>query len=64
MAKSKPPRRKMQRLRQVYGDVKTPGKPKWMWVARLITIILLSIFMLIAIAGIMIKYYRFISNHK
>lgn len=63
MAKSKPPRRKMQRLKPVYGGVKTPGKPKWMRVTKVITIILLSILMLLAIVGIAIKYYRLVSKH-
>jgi hypothetical protein len=60
MAKSKSSTRK----KPVFSKIKDPVKPKWMRITRLITIILLSFFMLMVIAGYMIKYYRLISNHK
>jgi hypothetical protein len=64
MAKLRPSRGKKYRQKPVYGKLKSSAKPKWMWVTRLITIILLSILMLMAIAVIMINYYRSLSNHK
>ncbi|OQP60199.1 hypothetical protein A3860_34545 [Niastella vici] len=59
MAKSKSSTRKPA----IYSKVKDPVKPKWMRVIRFIMLILLTIFILMAIAGIMIKYYRDISKH-
>jgi len=59
MAKSKSSTRK----KPVYSKIKDPVKPKWMRVAKVITMILLGILMLMAIAGIMIKYYRLVSKH-
>jgi len=60
MTKSKSSTRK----KPVYSKIKDPVKPKWMRVTKVITMILLGILMLMAIAGIIIKYYRLISNHK
>jgi hypothetical protein len=60
MAKSKSSTRK----KPVYSKIKDPVKPKWMRVTKLITMILLGIIMLMAIAGIMIRYYRLVSTHK
>jgi len=59
MAKSKSSTRK----KPVYSKKKDPVKPKWMRVTKVITMILLGILMLMAIAGIMIKYYRLVSKH-
>jgi hypothetical protein len=59
MATSKPPTRK----KIVYSKIKDPVKPKWMRVAKSITIIVLSIVMLLAMAGMVLKYYHLISNH-
>jgi hypothetical protein len=62
MARSRTSRRKKYSPKPVYNK-KTPAKPKWMRVTKTITIIVLSILMLMAIAGIMIKYYRLVSKH-
>lgn len=59
MTKSKSSTRK----KPVYSKTKDPVKPKWMRVTKVITMILLGILMLMAIAGIMIKYYRLVSKH-
>lgn len=64
MARSRPSRRKKFRRSSVNSKIKDPIKPKWMRVAKIITMTTLSIIMVLAIAGIMIKYYRLISNHK
>lgn len=45
------------------GKIWNKKKPLWMRITKLITVILLSIMLLMAIAGIMIKYYRLI-NYK
>ncbi len=60
MAKSKSSTRK----KPIYNKIKDPVKPKWMRVTKVITMILPGTLMLMAIAGIMIKYYRLISTHK
>lgn len=60
MAKSK----SSTRGKAVYNKIKDPVKPKWMRVTRLVTMILLYSILLVIIAGIMISYYRRISNHK
>lgn len=60
MAKSKSSTRK----KPIYSKIKNPVKPKWMRVTKVIAMILLGILMLMAIAGIVIKYYRLISTHK
>ncbi len=52
------------RRQLVYSKTKSPVKPMWMRVVKVIAMVLLGIFMLMAIAGIIIKYYRLISNHK
>jgi len=59
MAKSKLSTRKIP----VYSKIKDTVKPRWMRITKVITMILLGILMLMAIAGIMIKYYRIISKH-
>ena len=59
MTKSKSSTRK----KPVYSKIKDPVKPKWMRVIKIITMILLGIIMLMAIAGIAIKYYRLVSKH-
>jgi len=46
----------------VYSKIKNPVKPKWMRITKVITIILASSLMLLAIAGMIIKYYRLISK--
>ena len=46
-----------------YSKIKRPVKPKWMRVTKVIAIIVMSALMLLAIAGIMIKYYRLVSKH-
>lgn len=61
MATSKPPTRKKK---IVYSKIKDPVKPKWMRVAKSITLVVLSIVLLLAMAGILLKYYHLISNHK
>ena len=45
------------------GKIWNKKKPRWMRITKLITVILLSIVLLMAIAGIMIKYYRLV-NYK
>jgi len=45
------------------GKIWDKKKPLWMRITKLIAVILLSIVMLMAIAGIVIKYYRLI-NYK
>jgi hypothetical protein len=45
------------------GKIWNKKKPLWMRITKLITVILLSIVLLMAIAGIIIKYYRLI-NYK
>jgi flagellar basal body-associated protein FliL len=59
MAKRK---KSIARSKPVYSKIKDPVKPLWMRVTKIITMILLGILMLMAIAGIMIKYYRFVSK--
>ncbi len=59
MAKSKSATRK----KPVYSKIKSPVKPKWMQITKGISIFLLSILLLLAIAGIIIKYYRLVSKH-
>jgi membrane protein YdbS with pleckstrin-like domain len=61
MAKNK---KSSTRKKTVYSKIKDPVKPKWMRVAKVITMILLGILLLMAIAGIIIRYYHHISNHK
>jgi hypothetical protein len=51
------------RKKAVYSKIKDPVKPKWMRVTKIITMIVLGIMMLMAIAGIVIKYYRLVSKH-
>ncbi len=53
----------MARSKPVYSKIKDPVKPKWMRVTKIITMIVLGIIMLMAIAGIIIKYYRLVSKH-
>ena len=60
MTKSKSSTRK----KPIYSKIKDPVKPKWMRVTKVITMVLLGIVILMAIAGIMIKYYRLMSTHK
>jgi len=64
MAKSRPSCRKKKRSPISYGKIKNPAKPMWMRITKTITIIVLSAILLLAIAGIMIKYYLLVSNHK
>lgn len=56
-------RKSSTRRKTVYSKIKDPVKPKWMRVIKVITMILLGIIMLMAIAGIAIKYYRLVSKH-
>ena len=51
------------RKKTIYSKIKDPVKPKWMRVIKIITMIVLGIIMLMAIAGIAIKYYRLVSKH-
>ena len=51
------------RKNSTYSKIKDPVKPKWMRVTKVITMILLGIIMLMAIAGIAIRYYRLVSKH-
>ncbi|GAB2653809.1 hypothetical protein GCM10027036_03920 [Flavihumibacter cheonanensis] len=60
MAKNK---KSSTRRKTVYSKIKDPVKPKWMRVIKIITMILFGIIMLMAIAGIAIKYYRLVSKH-
>ncbi|ASZ09608.1 hypothetical protein CK934_00755 [Chitinophaga sp. MD30] len=46
----------------VYSRIKNPVKPRWMRITKVISIILLSILMLLAIAGMVIKYYRLVTQ--
>lgn len=59
MAKSKSSAHK----NPVYSKIKDPVKPGWMRVIKIVTIILVSILMLFAIAGAILKYYRLVSKH-
>lgn len=61
MATSKSPTRKKK---IVNSKIKEPVKPKWMRIAKSITIVVLSIVLLLAMTGIVLKYYHLISNHK
>ncbi|WP_431217098.1 hypothetical protein ACQ86N_22670 [Puia sp. P3] len=58
MASSKSSTRK----KPVYSKIKAPVKPRWMRIVKNISLILLSIVMLMAIAGIVITYYRLVSK--
>lgn len=60
MAMSRPPTRKK---RIVNSKIKTPAKPKWMRVVKSISIVVFSIVLLLAMVGIVLKYYHLISNH-
>jgi len=51
------------RKRPVDSKTKRPVKPKWMQVIRVIMIILGSILMLLAIAAMIIQYYRLVAKH-
>ena len=51
------------RKQPVYSKIKDPVKPKWMRVTKIFGITFLIILMLLAIAGIVIKYYRLASKH-
>jgi hypothetical protein len=51
------------RSKPTYSKIKDPVKPKWMRVTKIITMIVLGIIMLMAIAGIIIKYYRLVSKY-
>lgn len=59
MTKSKSSTRK----KPVYSKIIDPVKPKWMRVTKVITMILPGILMLMAIAGIIIKYYHHMSSY-
>lgn len=60
MATSKPPTRKKK---IVNSKIKAPVKAKWMRIVKSISIVVLSIVLLLAMAGIVLKYYHLISNH-
>lgn len=51
-------------IKKSNSRIKYQKKPAWMQVTKVITIIILSILMLFAIAGYIMKYYHLISNHK
>ena len=57
-------KRSSTRIKPVYIKIKDTVRPKWMRVIKIIMMILLGIIMLMAIAGIIIRYHRLISNHK
>lgn len=48
----------------VPGNKIVATKPKWMRIAKTIGIVLLSAFLLMAIAGMIVKYYNHINYHK
>jgi hypothetical protein len=56
-------RKSKTRSKPVYWKIKDPVKPLWMRVIKIVTLIVLGIIMLIAIAGIVIKYYRLVSKY-
>ena len=56
-------KRSSTRKTPVYSKIKDPVKPKWMRVVKVVGMILLGALMLMAIAGIAIKYYRLVSKH-
>jgi hypothetical protein len=56
-------RKSKTRRKPVYRKIKDPVKPLWMRVTKIVTLIVLGIIMLMAIAGIIIKYYRLVSKH-
>lgn len=64
MPKSKPPRGKKYYPGMVPGNKIVATKPKWMRIAKTIGIVLLSAFLLMAIAGMIVKYYNHINYHK
>ena len=49
--------------KRVYSKIKDPVKPRWMMITKIISIVFVSILLLLAIAGIMIKYYRLVTKH-
>jgi hypothetical protein len=52
------------RNQHIYSRIKSPVKPKWMRVTKTIAMVVLGALMLLAIAGILIKYYQFVSTYK
>ena len=56
-------KRSITRSKPVYSRIKDPVKPLWMRVIRTGTLIVLGIIMLMAIVGIIIKYYLLVSKH-
>jgi hypothetical protein len=52
------------RDKAIYSKIKKPVGPKWMRVTKTIIMLVPGIVMLLAIAGIVIRYYRLVSTHK
>lgn len=46
------------------GKKKHPLRPKWQRVARWFIAITFSLFMLMAIVQLLLRYYHHVSNHK
>nr|WP_294993925.1 hypothetical protein [uncultured Sediminibacterium sp.] len=56
-------KRSITRSKSGYSRIKDPVKPLWMRVIKVITLIVLGIVMLMAIIGIITKYYRLVSKY-
>ena len=55
-------KRSLTRNKPVYSKIKNPVKPRWMQVTKVISIVVLSILMLLAIAARIIQYYRLVTK--
>lgn len=60
MATSKTPSRKQK---NVINKIKHVQKPRWIRIARSVSIVVLSIVLLLAMVGMLLKYFHLISNH-
>lgn len=64
MPKSKNTRGKKYHPKPIYGNRVITPKPKWMKTTKNIAIVALSILLLMAIAGMVIKYHNHLKYHK
>lgn len=49
--------------RVIYYSKKSHARPKWMRVVRIISMIIVSIVLILAMIGIAIRYYHMVSKH-
>ncbi|NHA05596.1 hypothetical protein G7092_17425 [Mucilaginibacter sp. HC2] len=49
--------------RVIYYNKKSYARPKWMRVLRIISMIIVSIVLILAMIGIAIRYYHMVSKH-